>query len=655
MKLLKLHLKNFKGIKEFTLDTQGQDVNIFGDNATGKTTLADAFMWLLFDKDSLNRKDFEIKTLDQNGQPIHGLEHEVEGTLDIGGQQLTLRKVYKEKWTKKRGSATAEFTGHTTDYFIDGVPVTKREYESRIAEIANKNIFRLLTDPLYFNEQLHWQNRRKLLLEICGDISDEEVISSNKNLAKLPEILQGRRLEDYRKIIAVKKAEINKELEKIPVRISEVQLSLPNIDGIIPEALDEDIAKLKQKLQAKQQELARIESGGAIAEKIKKLRAVEAELLEMQNEHRLKLEQEIQNKLQELKKAKEKESELSADLSGLQKSIVFHKAEITRMEERITALRNTWYTVNSKKLDLNIEDVCPTCGQILPPEKVEEIKSQALAKFNREKAEKLEEITREGTQLKKQLTEYVNAATDMENKVASINAQLNDIREHIGRLQKEIELLRQQQGFDPPGLKYNNKYFEKIGLEKEIKQLKEDNTEVIQEIKDEVAAIEQDISALEEAKAKVKRYEEGRKRIDELMLQERQLAAEYEKLENELYLTEQFIQTKVKLLEDKINSKFKLARFKLFDIQVNGAVVECCETTFQGIPYSNLNHGAQINIGLDIINTLSEHYGFDAPIFIDNAEAVTQLIPTRGQQIRLIVSANDKKLRVEVMQNDSSK
>ena len=190
MKILNLTLRNFKGIRHFNLDTQGKDANIYGDNATGKTTLADAFMWLLFDKDSSNRKDFQIKTLKPNGEPEHGLEHAVEAILQLSnGSQLALKKVYYDKWTKKRGSATAEFTRHTTDYFIDGVPVQKKEYDAKIAEIADENIFRLLTDPRYFNEILHWPDRRKLLLEVCGDVSDAEVIASNKDLSGLSEIL----------------------------------------------------------------------------------------------------------------------------------------------------------------------------------------------------------------------------------------------------------------------------------------------------------------------------------------------------------------------------------------------------------------------------------------------------------------------------------
>lgn len=232
MKLLKLTLKNFKGIRDFSLEANGRNVDIWGDNATGKTTIFDAFTWLLYDKDSKNKKDFELKTLDENNSPIHNLNHEVEGFFEVNGKQIILKKVFAEKWTKKRGSATEEFTGHTTDYFVDGVPVKKNEYDGKIAEIANEEIFKLLTNPTYFNEHLHWQERRMILLEICGDIADDEVIASDPSLSELPEILQGRKLEDHRKVIQAKRTEINKELEKIPIRIDETHRSLPDLTSI---------------------------------------------------------------------------------------------------------------------------------------------------------------------------------------------------------------------------------------------------------------------------------------------------------------------------------------------------------------------------------------------------------------------------------------
>jgi len=648
MKILNLTLKNFKGIRNFELDTQGNNLNVFGDNATGKTTLADAFMWLLFDKDSSNRKDFQIKTLKPDGEPEHGLEHTVEAILELDdGQQIALKKVYQEKWTKKRGSATAEFTGHTTDHYIDGVPVQKKEYDARIAEIADENIFRLLTDPRYFNEVLHWTDRRKLLLEVCGDVTDAEVIASNPDLSKLSEILGNRTLEQQRKVIQARRAEINKELEKIPVRIDEVKRGLPEIiaDAKI---LQSEISAFRAREQELLEQLARTESGGAIAEKTKLLRKLEAELINLKNQHYAKYETEIRTKQKALNDTQEEYHGLLASLSGMEKSLELRHEELASLGNRMTTLRAKWHDINEQQFEFEQSDTCPTCGQALPQEQLEAAREKALAEFNRQKAEKLETISAEGKQFKARADDIKAEINGLREKMIEARKRLQSIEASAETLKNEVEKLQSKQR------DYNNspecvaKLKEIEAVEVDIEQLKAGSHQAISVLKAELNNTREEIGEREQALSQIHTRDQGIKRIEELKAEERKLAAEYEDLERQLYLTEEFIRTKVRLLEDKINSKFRMARFKLFNVLVNGGIEECCETVYNGVPYSNLNNGARLNIGLDIINTLAEHYGFAPPVWLDNAESVTDILQTKGQQIRLIVSEKDKNLRVEL-------
>lgn len=657
MKILNLTLHNFKGVRYFVLDSKGKDTNVFGDNATGKTTLADAFMWLLFGKDSLNRSDFEIKTLGPNGEPEHGLEHSVEAILELeDGSQLALKKVYQEKWTKKRGSATAEFTGHTTDYFIDGVPVQKKEYDAKIAEVADEQIFRLLTDPRYFNEVLHWTDRRKLLLEVCGDVSDSEVIASNPELSQLSEILGNRTIEQHRKVIQARRSEINKELEKIPVRIDEVKLGLPKIDDIAnPDALPDDIKKLREQLRAKQEELAQAKAGGQVAEKTKELRLIEAQMMDLRNKHREALDEKVGEKRTELSFIQSEITKTKYDINAKSDAIKNYEAEISSLDAKMDKLRSDWREENAKVFEFEQSDTCPTCGQALPKEQLQEAREKALAEFNRAKAEKLETITAEGKRLKDMKTAAEENLAYARRELENATAELAGLEQKEAALKAEIDSI--MQGSQP--VESTPEYYQLQAkhreIQEEIQKLNADSSLAVAKVQKEIDMLTDAITALEQAAARLEARKNGEKRIEDLKAEERKLAAEYEELEQQLYLTEEFIRAKVRLLEDKINSKFKMARFKMFDAQVNGALSECCETTFNGVPYGNLNNGARLNIGLDIINTLAEHYGFAPVVFIDNAESVVNILPTKGQQIRLIVSGTDKKLRVEVAEKEELK
>jgi len=225
IELVSLRLRNFKGAKSIDLDLGGRSANFYARNGGYKTTTADAYAWLLTGKDSLGRKAFELKTL-ENGQPVSGVDHEVEATLLVDGQEITLKKAFREVWSKKRGSAVAELTGNTTEHFWDGVPISQGDFTARLAEIADEATWRLLSDPSAF-QALHWQERRKVLLDVCGDVSDADVIASNPELAGLPGVLGKRTLDEHRKVIASRKPQLNRELQELPARIDEVQRGLP--------------------------------------------------------------------------------------------------------------------------------------------------------------------------------------------------------------------------------------------------------------------------------------------------------------------------------------------------------------------------------------------------------------------------------------------
>lgn len=642
IKLYKLDLKDFKGVRQFSLDLQGENVKVYGDNATGKTTLFDAFIWLLFDKDSQNRKDFQIKTL-SNGKSLKGLEHEVEAVFLVDGKQLSLRKVFAEKWTKKRGAAQAEFSGHTTNYYIDGVPAKKKEFVDRVADLVEEDIFKLLTSPSYFNEQLHWQKRREILLEICGDISDAEVIASNQKLAKLPNILGNRSIEDHRKVIAAKRSEINKELDRIPIRIDEVQRTVPDISNLNEQEIHDEITFLKSQVDGKEQELLRIQNGSEVTEKQKQLRELEMELMDIKNDHQQANFSKTNEKQTLLYEAKSQLDSLKHNRKMNERELESFRMHANAKETAIKNLRTDWFKVNEETFEQH-QTSCPTCGQDLPAEQIEE----SISRFNLEKAQKLETIQQQGKDLANELQIIISEIESQEIALEMRDKEISDQEKIVQSIQEEIEAIKATVTDVTQLPEYQAKQKQIDSIKQTIEELRQSSFSAANEVKQAISGYKLEISKLEQDKAKFAQVQLVEKRVIELQEQEKELAKEFEEIEQQLFLTEEFIRTKVNLLEEKINSKFKYARFNLFKTNINGGLEEICETTYKGVPYSGgLNNAARINVGLDIINTLSKHYGVQAPIFVDNSEAVTSLIDIDSQVISLIVSEADKKLRVE--------
>lgn len=647
MILLRMTLHNFKGISDFTLETGGQNAAIYGDNATGKTTLYDAYLWCLFDKDSSNRKDFAVKTLDGAGQELHNLEHEVELVLELNGRQTTLKKSLKEKWTKKRGHNAPEFSGHTTDFYIDGVPAKASEYKKHIASIVDEEAFRLLSNPMHFNEHLTWQQRREILMTVCGDITDADVIASDKALTELPEILGDRSLEDHRKVILARRTAINKRLEEIPARIDEATRALPDLEGMSEPDIMDAIDSLEAELKAKQEELAQVNAGGQVAQLNKRKAEVEHDLFTIEREVRGQVDEQIRVKQNEL-------NELRAALGKGQAAINLAQGRIDDVKKVIATytkdreqLRANWHEVNNCTFEYTANDTCPACGQGLPIDQVEATRVKALNAFNGKKADELAAITNFGQQAKAKQDELEALLPSLETALQAAK----DAQETNQANESELAALVTKMISDAPDYRQDKRYKAaeelKASIEKEIAQVKEGQTTTVNELQSAIDVSRSQIKAQQERLALFSTVSSTQKRIAELMAEQAKLGREFEELEHQLYLADSFVRAKVNLLEARINGKFKLARFKLFAEQINGGLAETCETTYLGVPFSSLNNGMRIAIGLDIISTLADYYEFSAPVWIDNAEAITSIPRINSQVIRMYVSEKDKVLRIE--------
>ena len=641
MKLTKLELLNFKGLKAFTINFNG-DVIIRGDNATGKTTVFDSVCWLLFGKDSLDRADFEIKTLDM-GEPVHKVNHEVTGTftLDEGGT-VELKRVYREKYSSPRGGEVT-MTGHTTDYFVDGVPKKEKEYKEIVNSLVDENIFKLITNPLYFNETYSWQNRRKLLLEMCGDISDEDVIAEYSELKALTDILSGHSVDDHRKVVAAKKTAINKELDMIPVRIDEALRGKPTIDTP-RDVLIQEISLATTTLETLEADKALLVNGHAVVDTRAELRDVQRRLMARESELQMEYKKQSALKSNEYDMVVSELNNLSSKVESTKHRLDTSNRDIQRIESVIDELMHQRQQVNEDAFVMDIDEACPTCGQKLPAEQIQVAREKAETNFNLRKSKRLEEIN-QSIELKQQDIENIKKRDASLESVETLEALIKakelvkqTITDEIGQLTAPV--------LDDDSI-YADLKAEEFMLQMKLDESNTDHSEEIADIDKRIATTKEHRFNLE---AELNKYEEAKRidtRIAELETQQAELAAEKSKLDEASYLMDEFIKAKVNMLEDVINSRFKLARFKMFDVMLNGNVEECCETTYKGVPYRSMNNAARINIGLDIINALTSYFKVNAPVFIDNAEAVTDFISVNSQTIKLIVDESEPQLVVK--------
>lgn len=563
----RLRLENFKCHRNLELDFGGQNVAIYGDNAAGKTSVYDALTWLLFGKDSAGNgeKNIEVKPLDAAGAVAdHNAITAVEAALLVAGEPVTLRRTYREVWSTKRGSSVESFDGHTSEYYIDGVPCKKNAFDSRIWEIVPEDTFRLLTSVSRFAQDLHWQKRRAVLFDIAGTLTDREIMDTDSCFSQLSQTLGKMSLDDYRRKLAAERKQLTGVKTDIPARISECQKTIEDLQHIDYEGIKAEIQSLE--LEA-DRVAAQISSTGA--DEGARLRSELAQL-----------EQRI---------ARDKAQQQAAERSA------------AAYEKSIEESRTRWISVNQETFT---GGNCPTCGQSLPAHQLR----AATDAFESRKQSRLREIER-------------TAATQKEAKEQAVS-RANQLSAEIQQAEERGATLRNALSVAGPGADDTDK-------------------------KNRLAELRREISAKWETVGKRAALDRARQRIGELQQDARNAAECLETIEAMQYLVDEFTRYKTQFVEDSINGQFRAARFRLFREQANGGIEERCDVVFDGVPYVGLNNGAKINVGIDIINTLSRHYGVAVPLFVDNAESVTNLEYAATQVIRLVVSESDKKLRCE--------
>lgn len=647
MKLLRLTLDNFKGTKHFSLDLpEGCSAAVYGENGTGKTTLADAWCWLLFGVDSKGQSDSKNGGFQVSTKGTSGLDYSVSAVIEVDGHTHTLRRVYREEFSRKNGESEKGQTKNHTDYYLDDTPLkTKKQYDAFIDTLfPSREIGRALTIPSYFSRELEPGSRRELLLKLFSpEITEDSVMDRHPELARLRTYKGYKTVEQYRDWAKAQRTAVNKELDSIPGRIDEANLAkreevpTPEDDAVF-QRLQAEKAKLAMKISA-------IRSGSAQMDAIRRKSETEALLSERRaaymgkflhandalNADAQALRKEISDKERAVFLLKRKKEERTLFMEGIRK-------EIDHLGEE-------WQEWQGKRFDES-STVCPTCGQSLPPEQIQE----AREKFNLTRSETIRQIEEQGTQLRERLKRDSVAVKEEQKTITAAEQELAVLQEKLDKLAAAI--------VTPPPFE-ETEDFRKLtkeieGLRQEEAILKVSAEKQLAPLLEKEEAIQQRLDELARKRLNVEMNRQQEQRIRDLLAKQKELNLQLTTLDDGLTLADQFIRLRAMDLEEDINSHFDVVRWKLFDMQVNGGVKTCCEAMADNdngifVEYgSNLNDGRRIQAGVDIINAITKATGVTAPIWIDGAGELTKKLNTQSQCVRLYASEADKALRVEV-------
>ena len=638
MELQKMTISNFKGIRHFEIDFDQKRTAISGANGTGKTSIADAFSWCLFNKDSQGNApgtaSFREKPLDDDGNEIHNLDTTVELFCTLDGQRFDLKRTQRENWVKKRGSADQTFQGNVSTYWINGVETQLQEFKKRVGEIANEDGFRLVGVLSAFNA-LEWKKRRQQLLAMSEVDVDGELLSRDEYRPVADALAeQNVSVDDLRKVTADKIKNAKSEAKLLPVRIDEARKSLPVFKPREVHDAEYIIADSKKDIEKIDAEIAATKANMAELNNEAEILALRKNVLTMQQGMKEELLNEKRKVQGEVDSASRKARDLSSSLAAARHEMDDLKERVEEKNRDVEEMRERYREAQSETC--SVDETCPTCHQPMPQEMLDQIRDE----FARRKLEKVRVIKERGHALRAKLDELKEKQTEAAGRIEVLEAEIKGALEERDAVTERLNKFPLAPDFDsnPEIVKAKARIEE---LSAETKKTPDEHILGLEERKRDLnGIIERNMQVLIRRDAGL----ETEKRIKAYEARQAELGDQITQMEALLILLERFVQDRCSALEESINAMFPTVRWKLFDTQINGGIVDTCECMIPCdsglVDYSAANTAAQINADIEIVNVLSQHYGVQVPLFVDNSERVNSLARTDSQIITLAVSTD---------------
>lgn len=588
IKIKEIKISRFKAIKDLDVVLDGKDAVISGANGSGKTSIYEAYYWCLFGK-TLAANGI-VQTLDENNEVIHKVDTVVEVVLDIDGEyDVNIRRALVEKW-KAKDMSDEKFMGTEVQRFWNDVPVSMAEYKRKLDVLVPIAQWQLLSSNFAFMGY-KMEDRRKMLMSVAGEVDEEELMKPYPAIQKA--VAERKSIDELNAQTKRTRKDANKELTEIPAKIS------------AQDALKVDTSK---------------EGNGDSADKVEAYFKNLADAQKAVDDYKRSWEKRNSDNLADIRRqlfdAQDKGRKAANDISKARDEQEVRIKRLATVTDDFSKAKAEWQKVNGEQFNFQQSDLCPVCKQKLPEAFKREEYANAVEEFNANKSERLKAIMDEAQRLSEQknvLQGSIKSYNEIEK--PRLDKAEKEADKIVEALEKGLEIAKQAT----------------LDNDKEYKKL----VEALEKLQLGKPANADDIVKLKADQEINKRVEKEKERLQKRSAELSQIIADCDSV---LYQIFSYKKAKIDAVEDKVNGFFSLVHWKFFQQNItNDDLQEICTCIVDGVDYNNLNTAMKVNASIDIINGISKATGVYVPLYLDNRESTTKIIPSDTQIISLKV------------------
>lgn len=637
-----IHIENFRGIKALDV-TCGDNVSVSGRNGSGKTSVYNAYLWCLFNKDAYG-KSIEVRPIDlehsagSNVQYLHNIDTKVVLTFSASdGTSFSVARVEREDWSVPRGMSTPIYKGQTQERLINDVPYGVREFATKLNSFCDADNWFMLSSINAFMS-LGDKARRAVLESISGGIDEQEIAKDFPHV--LLAMQQGKNVLELKRQTKLTKDTSKRDLDSIPARIDQQEKLRVDIDVDKYTGIKEHSEQMKAEYEKSLEEHLSTRPGtesNVLSERLATINASIAKLTNSVSKKQMELSDAV---LKEYHNAQAECGRLNCAESTANMYLERTKAELKKSEADLQAAIANWQNVNAMEyVEGEIETVCPTCHRELDPFQIQEIKNKAVEDFNKKKSDMLASAINSGSAAR---AARDKASADVAKYTEDLNkakAEYDIAFAKCSELKAKLDAVRSVSDILSEDSEYNMLLSEKSDIEKKMLEQASGQKDAMVEfnnrtqelqtlIKLEDATIRDAVNQLAAVQTNG-RIDQERARLEKMQEDLAQTIADCDLIDMEISA---YVKRKITIAESNVSKFFDIVSWQLYERNIsNDGEKEICEAIIDGRPYATQNTATKVNAGIDIINGISKALDINVPMFVDNKESVTELISTDSQ------------------------